>query len=53
MDKSATFSETFKDARDLFKEGMYHKALSKFEWPHRTKRASLAFVLASLLVMPG
>ena len=31
MDKSAIFSETFKDARDLFKEGMYRKAISKFE----------------------
>ena len=31
MDKSVTFSETFKGARDLFEEGMYRKALSKFE----------------------
>ena len=31
MDKSATFSEAFKEGRDLFKEGMYRKALLKFE----------------------
>ena len=31
MDKSATFSETFKEASDLFDAGMYRKALSKFE----------------------
>jgi hypothetical protein len=31
MDKSATFLKAFKDARDLFSAGMYHKALSKFE----------------------
>ena len=31
MNKSATFSVAFKKARDLFKEGMYRKAISKFE----------------------
>ena len=31
MDKSATFSEAFMEADGLFKEGMYRKALSKFE----------------------
>ena len=31
MDKSATFSEAFKGARDLYKKSLYRKAISKFE----------------------
>ena len=31
MDKSAPFLKAFKRAMDLFKEGVYRKALSKFE----------------------
>ena len=31
MDKSATFSETFKEATALFEKSLYPKALSKFE----------------------
>ena len=31
MDKSANFSKAYKEARGFFDEGMYRKALSKFE----------------------
>ena len=31
MDKSATFSEMFKEATALFEKGLYRKALPKFE----------------------
>ena len=51
MDKSATFSEALKEARDLFLEGMYRKALSKFETALTAAQDEQSIIAARTLII--